>query len=95
MAITQSAKKALRQNVKRHERNVERKRKLKSLIKQIRSLAAEKKVEEAKKLLPQIYKSLDKSAKVGTIKKNTASRKKARLAVLLNKTAQEAKPQKK
>ncbi|MDD5146636.1 MAG: 30S ribosomal protein S20 [Candidatus Pacebacteria bacterium] len=94
MAITQSAKKALRQNVKRHKLNLARKRTLKSLIKQVRTLSTEKKIEEAKKLLPQIYKSLDKTAKVGTIKKNTASRKKSRLAILLNKASQEAKPQK-
>jgi len=30
--------------------------------------------------LPQIYKSLDKAAKTGLIKKNTASRKKSRMA---------------
>ena len=34
---------------------------------------------KAKKLLPQIYKILDKSAKTNVIKKNTASRKKSRI----------------
>lgn len=86
MPITQSAKKALRQNKKRRIRNLQRKKKIKELIKQARSLIGEKKIEEAKKLLPQIYKALDKTAKVGTIKKNTASRKKSRLAKLINKT---------
>lgn len=85
MPITKSAKKALRQNVRRRARNLAYKKKIKYLIKKIRSLAADKKIEEAKKLLPQVYKILDKAAKVGVIKKNTASRKKSRLTKLLNK----------
>ncbi len=85
MPITKSAKKALRQNVRRKQRNIERKTKLKNIAKEVRGLIAEKKFEEAKKLLPQLYKTLDKTAKVGTIKKNTASRKKSRIAKSLNK----------
>lgn len=84
--ITKSAKKALRQNVKRRKRNVRRKEKIKDLIKEARVLVGQKKIEEAKKLLPQIYKALDKTAKVGTIKKNTAARKKSRITKLVNKT---------
>jgi small subunit ribosomal protein S20 len=85
MAITKSAKKALRQNIKRRARNLVYKTKIKKTIKEVRSLVAEKKIEEAKKLLSQVYKILDKSAKVGVIKKNAASRKKSRLANLVNK----------
>ena len=79
MPITKSAKKALRQNVRRKARNLVYKKKMKDLIKKVRSLVLEKRIEEAKKLLPQIYKILDKAAKVGVIKKNTASRKKSRI----------------
>jgi len=86
MAITKSAKKALRQNKKRRKRNIQRKDKIKGLLKQARALIAEGKKQEAKKLLPQIYKALDKTAKAGTIKKNTASRKKSRITKLLNRT---------
>jgi len=85
MPITRSAKKALRQNIKRRQRNLQRKRKIKMLIKEIKDLVAENKREEAKKLLPQLYKALDKAAKVGTIKKNTAARKKSRITLLINK----------
>ena len=85
MAITKSAKKALRQNARRKQRNIERKTKARDIVKEVRGLIAEKKFEEAKKLLPQLYKTLDKTAKVGTIKKNTASRKKSRIAKSLNK----------
>ena len=84
MPITRSAKKALRQNIKRKKRNLIYKKKMKKLIKEVRMLVSEKKTEEAKKLLPQIYKALDKAAKTGVIKKNTASRKKSRITKLLN-----------
>jgi len=83
MPITKSAKKALRQSVKRKKGNLQRKRKIKDLVKEIRNLVAQKKIAEAKKLLPQVYKAFDKAAKVKTIKKNTASRKKSRLTKLL------------
>ena len=80
MAITKSAKKAWRQSLKRRKRNLLYKEKIKNLIKEMRNLISQKNVEEAKKLLPQIYKILDKAAKVGVIKKNTAARKKSRIA---------------
>ncbi len=85
MPITKSAKKALRQNIKRRRGNLVYKKKMKELLKEVRTLISEKKIEEAKKLLPQIYKILDKSAKVGVIKKNTAARKKSRITKLVNK----------
>ena len=85
MTITKSAKKALRQSLRRRIRNIQQKEKIKSLIKQTRNLVSQKKAGEAKKLLPQIYKLLDKAAKTRLIKKNTAARKKARIAKLINK----------
>jgi len=85
MPITKSAKKALRQNVRRKAKNLIYKKKMKGLIKELRVLVAEKKIEDAKKLLPQVYKILDKAAKVNVIKKNTADRKKSRITKLVNK----------
>ena len=79
MPITKSAKKSLRQNKRRAIRNVQRKRKIKDLIKEVKKMISQNKTEEAKKLLPEIYKSLDKAAKTKAIKKNTASRKKSRI----------------
>lgn len=86
MPIIKSAKKALRQNIARRQRNVQRKDKIKRLIKEAKKLLAQKKFEEAKKLLPRIYKALDKTAKAGTIKKNTAARKKSRITKFINKS---------
>ena len=85
MPITKSAKKALRQNLKRKARNLVYKNKIKNLMKEAKTLVLQKKIEEAKKNLPQIYKILDKAAKVGLIKKNTAARKKSRITKLINK----------
>jgi small subunit ribosomal protein S20 len=85
MAITKSAKKAIRQSKTRNERNVVYKDKIKKLIKEARTLVAAKKMAEAKKLLPEIYSILDKAAKVGVIKKNNASRRKGRLTRLIDK----------
>lgn len=77
MPITKSAKKALRQNKKRKAENIVRKKKNKSLAK---SLIAKKDAA----LIPEFYKSIDKSVKTGLIKKRTASRKKSKLAKGLN-----------
>lgn len=58
------------------------KNKMKNLIKKARTLVEEGKKEEVKKMLPQIYKTVDKAAKTNVIKKNTAARKKSRLTKL-------------
>lgn len=75
MAITKSAKKAFRQSQRRRVRNSEINKKMKNLLKETPSLES----------LPQLYKVLDKAAKAGIIKKNTASRKKSRLTKFVSK----------
>ena len=85
MPITKSAKKALRQSLRRRVRNLQKMRKLKNLLKEVKNLVSQKKIEGAKKLLPQVYELLDKAAKTGLIKKNTASRKKSRMARLISR----------
>lgn len=86
MPIKASAKKALRQNIKRRKKNREQKNRITSLKKTLRTLLVAQKKEEASRLLPQIYKALDKAAKGHAIKKNTASRKKSRIAKLVKKS---------
>ena len=85
MAITKSAKKAIRQSAKRKMQNDAYKIKIKKLVKQARALVSEKKMDEAKKILPEVYSILDKAAKIGVIKKNNASRRKGRLTKLIEK----------
>jgi len=83
MAITTSAKKALRNSKTKKTRNVGQKNNLKKLLKEAQLLIKEGKKDEAKKLLPSIYKTLDKAAKTNLIKKNKASRKKSRISKAL------------
>ena len=85
MPITKSAKKALRQNKTRRVRNLRRLDVLRDTVKKIKKLVKENKREEAVKLLPLAYKAIDKAAKTGVIKKNTAARKKSRLMKLIAK----------
>lgn len=85
MPITKSAKKALRQSFRRRARNIKAKTEIKNLLKEVRTLISQKKTEEAKKLLPEIYKIMDKAAKKGLVKKNTASRKKSRITKAIGK----------
>jgi len=84
MAITKSAKKAHRQSERKRKQNLIVKSNIKKLEKKIGLFLFQKKITEAKKLLPKMYKALDKAAKKGTIKKNKASRKKSRISKLLN-----------
>ena len=83
MPITQSAKKALRQSLRRRAQNLKRKEAYKTTVKNIKKLVLASKLEDAKKLIPQLYKALDKAAKTNVIKKNKASRLKSRLTNLL------------
>ena len=87
MPIKQQAKKALRSGVKKQVYNLRRVRPMKKFIKDIRDLVSDKKVTEAKKLLPGAYQAIDKALKSGMIKKNTAARKKSRLSALLKKNS--------
>lgn len=84
MPKTTSAKKALRQSIRRRSVNITRKKDLNGAIKTFKKLLADKKVEEAKKQLAVVYQRLDKAAKNKVIEKNTASRLKSRLTKSLS-----------
>jgi small subunit ribosomal protein S20 len=75
-----SAKKALRQNYVRAARNKVRKDTFKDAIK--KTLKAGK--SEAKDLAKAAQQALDKAARTGVIKKNTAARKLSRLMKKVN-----------
>jgi small subunit ribosomal protein S20 len=78
-----NAKKALRQAKKRAILNLEYKDKFKDAIKAVTKAASK---EDALKLVRLAQKALDKAAKHGTIKKNTAARKLSRLMKKINQT---------
>ena len=87
MPITKSAKKALRQSFTRKARNLRRKNNYKNNLKEFKNLTSAGKNDEAQKLLPKVYKALDKAAKTNVIAKNKAARLKSSAARLLQKTA--------
>ena len=85
MAITSSAKKAIRSSEKKRAFNLRRTRTIKGIEKDIEKLLAEGKADDAQKMLPAAYKAIDKAAKMGTLHKNTASRRKAKLARMIKR----------
>ncbi len=83
MPQRKSAKKELKKSLKRHALNLTRKKKIKEAVKLYRKAIIAKNLEEAKKALSLVYKTLDKAASRGTIHPNKAGRKKSRLTSLL------------
>lgn len=80
MANTSSAKKAERVSERRYVFNARRKKTMKDSVKVTGKFVAAKNVKEAQMSLPELFQAIDKAAKNGTIKKNTASRMKSRLS---------------
>jgi small subunit ribosomal protein S20 len=78
MPIKASAKKELRKGAKRHASNLKRSKAMKDTVKKAQKLVAAGKIDDAKKLAPEVYQAIDKAAKSGIIKKNAAARKKSR-----------------
>jgi small subunit ribosomal protein S20 len=60
-------------------------------VKVLKKTAIAKKFAEVEKMLPSVYKAIDKAAKRGVIKKNTAARKKSRLVAFLRTQEGKAK----
>ncbi len=87
MAITSSAKKALRASKKKRVFNLRTKSDIEKNIKAFRKLIIAKNKVEATKMVPIIYKTLDKAAKTGYIKANASSRSKSRVMAALKKLA--------
>ena len=85
MPNTKSAIRRVRRAVKQTAVNRIRKSKYKSIVREISLLITTKKKKEAIKLLPKFNSQLMKIAKVGAIKKKTASRKISRLTKKINK----------
>lgn len=86
MAITKSAKKAIRSSERKRVFNVRRKRVMVEAVKQVKKLVSSKEVKAAAKELAAAYQAIDKAAKRGVIKKNAAARKKSRLSALVKRS---------
>ena len=75
MAITSSAKKAHRQSLRRKAMNDTRRLALRGALKAIRAAG-----KGDVKALAAAYKAIDKATKNGLLKKNTAARRKSKIA---------------
>lgn len=84
MAHSLSAKKRVRQNVKRRALNRSRKSQVKTQIKHFETALGTGNVETAEGQFRQLVKKLDKVASTSAMHKKTAARKKSRLAKKLN-----------
>ncbi len=86
MAITKSAKKALRVSDRKKVVNDRLSKTMKEAVKTVRA-KVQKSDASAKDSLSKAFKALDKAAKRGTIKRGTADRKKSRLAKAVAKVS--------
>lgn len=85
MPILKSAKKAMRRDVDRRSVNDRFRRIMREAVKAFQKLLLAKDAKGAAAAMPDLYQAIDKAAKSGVIKKNTADRKKSRLTAALKK----------
>ncbi len=84
------AKKRVKQNERNRVRNRARKNALKTETRKLTDAVTAGKLDEAKSALVTVTKAIDRVAAKGTIHKNTAARKKSRLAKLINEASKSA-----
>ena len=85
MPIIQSAKKALRVSKRKAIFNIRRDNAMEAALKKIKKLVTSDKIKEAEKMLPEVYKKIDKAVKIKFLKKNAGARYKSRITLFLNK----------
>jgi len=79
-----STAKRVRQNERNRTRNRSRKAELKTETRKLTDALHDGKLDQAKKLLTTVTKKLDQVAAKGSVHRNTASRRKSRLAKRIN-----------
>ncbi|MDR1664674.1 MAG: 30S ribosomal protein S20 [Clostridiales bacterium] len=87
MANIKSAKKRIQVIAKKQLRNKVIKSSTKTAIKKVQSAAAAGDIEMAKAAFIHAVSAIDRAASKGVYHKNTASRKKSKLAKMMNKAA--------
>ncbi|MCK5591804.1 MAG: 30S ribosomal protein S20 [Candidatus Pacebacteria bacterium] len=85
MPIIKGAKKAHEASLRKKVFNDRCSRTMKKVVKDVRDLIKKKDPKGAEALIFKAYKAIDKAAKRGIIKKNTAARKKSRLVKAIQK----------
>ncbi len=84
MANTASAKKRIKQNESRHERNRARKSAVKTETRKFLDAIQQGDLQQAQETFIRVTKRLDQVAAHGTLHRNTTARRKSRLAKRLN-----------
>ncbi len=84
MPIIKSAIKRAKQNEVRRIRRQPFKTQLKTAMRSFHDLVKEGKKDDARKLLPKVFKAIDTAAKKNIIHKNNAARKKAGFAKMVS-----------
>lgn len=79
MPIIKSAKKTLRSSLRKRVYNVRRQAAMRDVLKNVSKKIATGKKGEVEAMVKDAYQAIDKAAKRGVIKKNTAARKKSRM----------------
>ena len=85
MPNTKSANKAMRQSRRRHTINLRTKSKFKAAVKVTKQSVVAGDSATAVEQLKKAFSTIDKAVKKNVLHKNTASRKKSRLAKAINK----------
>ncbi len=91
MPITKGAQKAHKSSLRKRVFNLRRQKSVKDISKKIEKSLNEGNLDEAKGMIPLAYKAIDKAAKRGVIKKNTADRKKSRLVARIGRFKDKSK----
>ena len=84
MPLKKAAKKALSRSMKQRDTNSQRKLTMKKTIKELKK-ATIAKTDNTKEILVKAYSATDKAEKNNILHKNTAARRKSRLAKMVNK----------
>ena len=87
MPNTKSAEKRVRSSARKQARNQASVSRLKTAERKYLALVSTGKPDEAKKAFLEVSSAYGKAVKGGTVKANTASRKRSRLQLRLNKAA--------
>ncbi len=85
MAITKSAKTRIKSDANKRVFNLRRQREMREQVKTFTKSVTSGDTKAAEAQIAELYKAIDKAAKRGVIKANTASRKKSRLMKMLGK----------
>lgn len=91
MAIKANAKRAIRVSERKRLFNVRRLSTMRDEVKEIKKLVLAGDTKGAEKALSTAYQAIDKAAKRGVIKDNSAARKKSRLYAFITKAAKAPK----